>query len=137
VSVGVPALQCLGAGENVGRDVDFDDSRHIFVIGIDEDDLEEDFGLELRRKGRERHCVGFGVSARWVGGRSGWLVAGIEEDGRGGLLIDGEWSPNPRPNSPSTSLDTYCHWLDTCKRPTTRLTTNGFHEQLDCQLGGR
>jgi hypothetical protein len=70
VSAGVPATQCCGAGENVGHDVGFDDLRKVFVvvIGIGEDYLEEDFGLELRREAFERHCV------VW----SGWLVAGID-----------------------------------------------------------
>jgi hypothetical protein len=35
------------------------------VIGIDQNDLEEDFGTELRREVIERHCVGVGVNVWW------------------------------------------------------------------------
>jgi hypothetical protein len=64
VSAGAPALLRRATCEEVGRYVGSDDSLHAVVIGIDEDDLKEDFGMELRREVIERHCVGVVVNAR-------------------------------------------------------------------------
>jgi hypothetical protein len=48
--------------------------------------------------------AGVGVNAVLVG-----LVAGIDVDGKVGVMISTGAVPTPIPNSPSLSLDTFCH----------------------------
>jgi hypothetical protein len=58
-----------------------EDLRYVVDTGIDEDALEEDFGLDFWQEAGKGHGVSVNLD------RSGRLVAGIDEDGKVGVLM--------------------------------------------------